>query len=809
MKKAIVWILVMVLSFSLAGGHQVTAANDDSLLTFSEDNFNLIVKPGEKTYIKLPVRTKGDYILDPVPSIEAGADSPFTFSKPTMISEYNVPVVMMTDNITAYIEFEVTTKETAGIKSYPVNLRIKGTSSFTQESVDTVLPFELKILEEKAPSQLTVGKIENDSVMSGKKALLSFVVKNEGEIKARNAFMSIDYGDSGIIRDYSAVDRKIGDLGPGEEVKISLPVNVSPAATSGKKTLTAKFSYKDVDGSVFEASYDFAINVLENENIPSVDIKEIDRSKVLKPGEEFDLNLSMINSGENPAQDVRVSIDGTDSNFIKNYLSDYISANSIRGNGSKDVKVPLVVSRNAANGFNSLKLTIQYTDSTGIVYTKEKTIYIEVAAEENKGVNIIVSNVKQSPERPAAGGKLEVSFDIENKSAVDLNEFKLELKNLTGNTFIPVSSDPYQYIGVIKAGATKRVTVSLNVSENIPEGLNTLSVAYSYIGGSDSVEIPVRNVENDTLDGTSKPRLIVSNYDTDVEQLKAGDVFNLAFEIRNTHSSVAAKNIIISISGKAPGGQEVFSVTQGSNNFFVNKIGAGETFSGTLEMKVKSDTATNAYPIFVNIEYEYDGIEPNPTTGEIGEKEQHELNLQVAENARPVVDYVQVYSWDGGVIVNSPATLAFEFYNMGKSMLNNVIATVEGDFINSSGNMYFMGNVNAGDRSYAEFEVLPTVEGMARGTVRITYEDSNGDEQVYTKEFETNVMGEQTWNPDVDGGIDVFNPDTAQESKKPILKTWIFVVIQVVIFIAFIPITRKIIISVYKNKLRKKEENMM
>ena len=41
--------------------------------------------------------------------------------------------------------------------------------------------------------------------------------------------------------------------------------------------------------------------------------------------------------------------------------------------------------------------------------------------------------------------------------------------------------------------------------------------------------------------------------------------------------------------------------------------------------------------------------------------------MQVVENARPVVDYVNVYSWDDGVKVNNPASLAFEFYNMGKS----------------------------------------------------------------------------------------------------------------------------------------------
>ncbi|HKM00356.1 MAG TPA: hypothetical protein VJZ06_10645, partial [Mobilitalea sp.] len=57
----------------------------------------------------------------------------------------------------------------------------------------------------------------------------------------------------------------------------------------------------------------------------------------------------------------------------------------------------------------------------------------------------------------------------------------------------------------------------------------------------------------------------------------------------------------------------------------------------------------------------------------------------------------------------------------------------------------------------------------------------------------------------MDGGMDVFNPEPPA-AKKEILKPWLFILIQVVIFIAFIFITRKTIITIYRNKLRKKEE---
>jgi hypothetical protein len=416
----------------------------------------------------------------------------------------------------------------------------------------------------------------------------------------------------------------------------------------------------------------------------------------------------------------------------------------------------------------------------------------------------VISNVKQSSSEPVAGGKIEVSFDIQNKNQIDISELKISMPSLDGTTFIPVESEPYQYIEILKAGATKRITIPLTISESIPEGLNNLIIKYTYAANKtgDTVTIPVRNVKND-LGTSSTPKLIVSKYITDMEELRAGTTFNFTFDIYNTNSSAAAKNITVTVTQP----DNIFTVTQGSNSFFINKIEAGETVQNTLELKVKSDASTKAYPIKIVIEYEYDGIKPNPETGKTGETKTEELNLQAVENSRPVVDYVNVYSWDGNVIVGNTATLAFEFYNMGRSPLNNVIATVEGDLTKADGNMYFIGNVLEGSSTYAEFEVIPNMEGVAKGVLKITFEDSNGDEVEFTKEFEAQVMGAGVFDPSipVGGEGEVFNPE-APLAKKAIVPVWAFVIIQIISFVLFMLITRKIIISVYKSKLRKKEQ---
>lgn len=818
-KRLIMIFLSLMLILMNGAGYRAKAYASGIDVIITEPEVISLV-PGEMKTVKIPIKAVGQLIQSPTVMADS-TDAPFTLSQPRLVADgFDAPPNRISPYDTQYIEVDIKVSETAKIGIYPFKLLISG-SAYDMDggvSVSTTLTINTQILEEKQPAQLTVNKVSVDDQTIGKNMNLSFTLKNEGEITARNVFVSVDYAETGMIAGYSTKNVKVDDIAMQKELPVRLPIKILSTATPGIKTLTINLDYKIEDGTVIKESHEIYLNLRENDDAPNLNFQDYSYNNSAKQGDKLGLNINIRNNGDTTAINPRISVDessiGT-SKFIKDYFSDYIELADIKAYTTKNIKIPLIISKEITGGLKEIKLNLEYFDEEGVEYKSTVTIYPDIEAEgisEDGTPVVIISNVKQVPEKPVAGGKLEVSFDVQNKSAIDLNEFKIKLRNLTGNTFIPVASDPYQYVGTLKAGATSRITIPLTVSENIQEGLNTLSIEYSYAGGgtSASEDIPVLDVQND-LGSASKPRIIVSKYEADIDELRAGSVFNFNFEVRNTHSSVAAKNIIITVYGKEPNsaGQEVFSVTQGNNSFFVNKIGAGETFSETLEMKVKSDTATNAYPIVVTIEYEYDGIEPNPTTGEIGETEKIDLNVQVVENARPVVDYVNVYSWDGMVTVGAPATLSFEFYNMGKSMLNNVIATVEGAFTNSSGNMFFMGNVNAGDRSYAEFEVIPNMEGMAQGVVKITYEDSNGDEQVYTKDFETSVMGEQIWDPGMngDGGIDVFNP-TIPEPKKVILPTWLFVIVQVAIVIIFIPVTRKVIISVYRKRLLKKEDEM-
>ncbi|MDF2483883.1 MAG: hypothetical protein K0R46_51 [Herbinix sp.] len=790
--------LVGNISYAYAGAHSIT-------LSDTMENSELVLTPGEVKHMRVPIKSAGGGMLDAMVSVSA-SNAPFSLSPARLTRPDQTTTTILYDYGTTYVDFDINVKETAKIGSYPITIKVSSPEEGGTNSQSLII--EVHVLEELTPAQLIMSDLKVGNAIIGSQAEITFTLKNDGGITARNTYYHIDYGTTNIVPKYETPNIKVGDLAPGDVKYVTLPIGILSNAEAGLKTLTATFEYKDSDGTKGTDSHQVYVDVKKNEDAPELLIDSVTYEGELKPGADIIVKAVVRNYGEVKADNVTIKIDdattGADA-FYKNYFKDSVYVGGVKVDAKIEAKLPLTVSSQATGGNKKVNLILGYEDGNGNKYTSTITIYPEIiggSSSTNSG--LVINNVKQIPEQPIAGDNMQVSFDLQNKSQSDITEVKVSLQGLDGTTFIPTNSEPYILVDKIEAGKSKKISIPLKVSDSIPEGLNNLSVKYSYAGNTaiDPVIIPIRNVQND-MGKNSKPKLIISKYITDVEELRAGTTFNFTFDIYNTHSSIAAKNITVTITQA----DNIFSVTQGSNSFFISKIAAGETVQQSVELKVKSDASTKTYPLKLTIEYEYDGMQPNPETGVVGEKIAAELNLQAVENSRPVVDYVNVYSWDGNVVVGNPATLSFEFYNMGRSPLNNVIATVEGDFSKADGAMYFLGNVAEGSSTFAEFDVLPNLEGTANGVLRVSFEDSNGDKIEFTKEFTTEVMPATVFDPGMENGgsVDVFNPDVPV-AKAAILPVWLFIIIQIVIVAVFIPVTRKVIISLYKAKLRKQNQ---
>jgi hypothetical protein len=766
----------------------------------------LVLVPGQSKHIILPVKAIGGYMSSATIVVKPEkSDAPFMISHVLLSEKGNgTPYYAVSNYGNTYVEFDVRTNEIAKIGNYPITVAVTAINADTGNSYTNTLQLNLQVLKELEPPQITISEVSVKDAMIGSDTEIKFYVKNEGEITARNTYLSLKYGDTNIAPKYTTPKMKLGDMAPGKAEYMTLPVRVLPTATEGQKTITVNSEYKNADGTAGTDSRDIYVMVKKNEDDEDILVKNVSYNSKLAPGAKANMILALKNNSSQYFQDVTVKIDDSAAGYaaegiIKNYYGDGIWAGYM-GKGEKlKVKIPMIVSKQATGGLKTVNLIISYVDKKEAKHVIKTKVYPDIigGSGDNTKSNIVISHVSQSPAQPVAGENMEVSFDIQNKNKVEITDLKIKLNELTGSTFIPVRSDPYIYVAKLAAGAKRRIIIPLIVSESIPEGLNNLAVQYSYANNAsgDTATIPVHDIKND-LGSNSKPKLII-RYKTRPKELRAGSTFDFNFELYNTHPSIAAKNITVTFTQA----DNIITVAQGANNMFIKKISPEKGVKNTLKFKVKSDASTKAYPLKATIEYEYPGMKANPTTGIMGETTTIDLNLMVVENSRPDINYVDVSSWDGPVVKDNPATIYFEFYNMGKSKLNNVIATVEGDFKKTEGDMQFIGNVEAGASSPVEFEAIPTKEGKAKGTLRISFEDSNGDKIHYKKEFEAMVEGTQKMSSRNKGMQQAMKRMKAQV-KKPILPVWAFVIIQIAILAIVIPVTRAILIKAYKSKLR-------
>ncbi len=554
--------------------------------------------------------------------------------------------------------------------------------------------------------------------------------------------------------------------------------------------------------------------IVREEKIPAeFAVSDMKVTGDLKPGGIATISFKVTNSGELEAKNVCLSGDYSAGQLIPQYTTYTRKLGDLKTKDSAEVSLRVKVLENVTQGMVQLPLVITYKDSEGASYTASSNniLYLEIDIPKDEETTfengtLLVNGVKQSPSKPKAGDRVSLTFNMENTGEKDYTDTKLYVNYVSGTGFEPVSAEPYQYVGTIKAGQKKSVTVNVIAGKDIAEGMNTLTVDYEYKDGhkqatSDSVTLYVLNVQKEESAGLSKPKLMVSEFSASSDVVKSGEEFDFTFSVYNTHGETAAKNIKVTVTS------EMFSVTKGSNSFFMPVIAPGESEQITINLKASAAAMTGSYPVDIRMEYEYDGMpvtEANAGGVEVTETKM----LLIKENLRVSVENVMVGGWNTPY-VNQPTQLAFSVYNMGKSQLNNVYFTVEGDFAVANGSSYYYGTLQAGYPDYVEMDITPLAAGEVTGTLTIHMEDSNGDEVTYETEITGFVMeesgGDIGWeDPGFDFPVDV--PPMEEPQKEPIVSLPIFIVALIAVFLVTFFTARGIRIACYKKKLRKEEE---
>lgn len=525
--------------------------------------------------------------------------------------------------------------------------------------------------------------------------------------------------------------------------------------------------------------------VVTEEKLPAeLAITNLEVTGDCTPGGTATATFRVVNTGETMAKSVRLSGDFSSGLLVPDYTEYTRKLGDIKSGEYAEVSLKIKILDNVDQNLVLLPLEITYKDIDGESYTADfnNILYLDVELPQveeepifNEG-SLLINNVRQSPAKPKAGEKVTVTFDMENTGERDYTDTKLYIGYVPYEGFEPVKAEPYQYVGTIKAGQKKAVTINLIAGKGMADGMSPLGIEYVYINGnketiSGNATLYVLNVqkaeeqkEPEEEVTVSRPKLMVTDFSTGSDVIKAGETFDFTFQVYNTHSETAAKNIKVTVNSEA------FAVTTGSNSFFLSKMAPEESTSITLNLKAGAGTVTGSYPIDIQMEYEYDGI-PATEANSGGVVVTETKMLPVKENLRVSLENIMIGDWNAPY-VNQPTLLSFSIYNMGKSVLNNVYFTVEGDYSMANGDSFYYGTLQPGYPDYVEMEIVPLAVGETYGTLNVHMEDSNGDEEIYSVELSAyiNEFTEMGWDePGEDFPAGNF-PGEPEKSEKPFWK---------------------------------------
>ncbi len=236
------------------------------------------------------------------------------------------------------------------------------------------------------------------------------------------------------------------------------------------------------------------------------------------------------------------------------------------------------------------------------------------------------------------------------------------------------------------------------------------------------------------------PRLIITGYTTDKDEVKSGDTFEMTISIQNVSKKSDISNIKVTLS---TANNEIVPAS-GSNTMYIEKIAKEEIYELKVTMKAGADLASKPYVMDVKFAYEdrYDTPIEDATT----------LVVPVVQNQRVSVGSLDVQSQ--AIMEGDETDVSFTVNNQGRGEIFNVNAKIVGDGVEATD--AFVGNVSSGGTGYVDITVTAVDYTAATGTVQaiITFEDSVGNESQITQDIALEVFAYEEPVEDI-GAMDI------------------------------------------------------
>ena len=426
---------------------------------------------------------------------------------------------------------------------------------------------------------------------------------------------------------------------------------------------------------------------------------------------------------------------------------------------------------NTSDGYFGVPFTIWYTDGSG--QEKNRTEFVNVFITESgevkdSGTKLVEKSfvVGENQLTPTGNYPTAMNFSVNfrNRSKNTLYDVKVKLNTalsekdavqLTANPKSEAQKDfPFDIneanydreFAVVNSGETISPSYSMAIKSNTASAYYPLSYTVSYktapgsnVSVSDTYSFYV-NIRNSSMiqvnqeklgdfnaNDRTKARLIVSAYRTEPEQVYAGQEFKLFLTMKNASTSIAASNILFTLTSEKSQDAAVFSIKDGANSFVVNSLAAGAETELAITVKANAGVDPKSYVMSINEKYDSPAFK--------NAEEKVDIDIPVYQTAR--MGFSNFSVTPESVSVGSESNAMFGINNTGKVILYNVQAIFQSDYIKKA--TAYVGNIKPGETGNVDVMLSAVKATMDDDTipVEIQYEDVNGNK--YSEKTEINL----------------------------------------------------------------------
>ena len=617
--------------------------------------------------------------------------------------------------------------------------------AFADESAPTAPAF---------PAGLVIESVSgNGSVSAGRSFTVYFSIDTADEYFGGTAVASIS--GSGFTVDGFRASYNIGTVTKGSNYAV--PVFCAADTATGRYPVTLTVDYTE-GGKTVTLTQVLNINVTgyteptipESDGSVSLDITSAPNYTVAA-GDTFDVTFSayLNNVYTNGIFGYAysygrgtVSVSGTGFTLAGALAEQNISS------GSNTVTV--LVDKSVETGRYSVVLTVTF-DVNGESFTASRTLNIDVENDTEEIIEPSGSKFRLTAAAiPESKGKANLSttlkISLKNDSDSVARDVKITLSNL-GDIILDTYTDVLE-AGDLNAGQTVNASFPIKFPEVITAPQTTLVATATYLvdGAAEPVtenfnvylqQRVTKEEEQAPEEATLIPKVIVSQYTTDVEKVASGEQFTLTFTLKNTSSAKDLYNMAVNVepqgftSGTTSSGP-VFTFIDGTSSFYTDVLEKNGELEYSIRLKCSASAGAGSYPIKISYNYQY--MDKGAYSSPMGDD--MDLNIPVEEPIK-----FDLLEWtpptecplDGTVI-------SFQYYNKSRNPMTSLSIGMEGDFEMPT---QYVGTLNASMADYFNGTITPKADAQVGDVLTavlvFTFEDAAGEEKRKEETFEVTV----------------------------------------------------------------------